>query len=292
MMDNSNSSHKIVLTSGMGGIGKTTLAQAYLTKNQDKFQHIAWLTQNDDRPENTFLNNIAFLKALQLNFEGSKLDSKQRLSLVFAAMRKLEQPNQSNLLVIDNVTSELQKLTEIPTPPHWKVLVTSRHDIKGYEQLRLGSLSETAAYQLFLTHCPRELTQKKHRYRPKHHSCFGLPHALYRTLRQNRPHLQIPLSRLEQKLQNSLELGYETAIQSPHQQGRTIEQVFPYLIEIFQLGKLSEKEEKLLRLWTLLPSFFISIELVLKLWQLEEEKDDVEWFGYIMQLKNWRKRVG
>ncbi len=88
LMTTSNSSHKIVLTSGMGGIGKTTLAQAYLTKNQDQFQHIAWLTQNDDRPENTFLNNIAFLKALQLNFEGSQLNPEQRLSLVFGAMRK------------------------------------------------------------------------------------------------------------------------------------------------------------------------------------------------------------
>ena len=285
LMDNSNNSHKIVLTSGMGGIGKTTLAQAYLTKHQDQFQHIAWLTQNTEQAEDIFLNDTAFLKALQLDFEGSQLNPQQRLSLVFAAMRQLEQPNQSNLLVIDNATPDLQKLREIPTPPHWKVLVTSRNQIKGYEQLQLGYLSEEAAYQLFLSHYRQPLTQKNITIVQNILRALGFHTLSIELYAKTAQHLNIPLSRLERKLQNSLKLGYPTAIQTPHEQGRTIEQVFSYLVEIFELGKLSEKEEKLLRLWTLLPPMFVWIDLVLNLWGLDEETNDVKWYGYQSAVK-------
>ncbi|MEZ4883360.1 MAG: tetratricopeptide repeat protein [Chitinophagales bacterium] len=283
-------SYKIVLISGMGGIGKTTLAQVYVEKNKDKYLHIAWLTQNDNNPESIFLNNMGLLSSLQLNFQDSKLSAKDQLKTVFAAMRQIVKPEKNNLLVIDNATSELQTLREIPMPPHWKVLVTSRHEIKGCEQLRLSYLSETDAYQLFLLHYNKPVTQKDIATVQNILSVLSYHTLSIELYAKTAQHLQIPLFRLEQKLQNSLQLGYETAIQSPHKQGRTIEQVFSYLIEIFQLGELSEKEEKLLRLWTLLPSIFIPVERILSLWQLDVEKDDVEWFGYINAAKKLRQK--
>ena len=38
--------HRIVLLNGMGGIGKTTLAEAYISKNYKNYKHIAWITNN------------------------------------------------------------------------------------------------------------------------------------------------------------------------------------------------------------------------------------------------------
>ncbi|MFK7907215.1 MAG: NB-ARC domain-containing protein, partial [Chitinophagales bacterium] len=280
-----NVSHKIVLTNGMGGIGKTTLAQAFVEKNKDEYLHIAWLTQKDDNPQAIFLNDVDLLHSLQLSFEGSNLSAKDQLKRIFAAMRQIVKPNQRNLLVIDNATSALSELREIPTPPNWHVLVTSRQRIAGYAEIPLGFLSKKAAYELFLYHYTHAITEENVACIHRLLKALGYHTLSIELYAKTAQYLGIPLLRLEQKLQNSLQLGYETAIQSPHRQGKTIEHVFPYLIEIFQLGELSDKEEKLLRLWTLLPPLFIPIKMVLSLWQLNPDKDDVEWYGYVNAAK-------
>ncbi|MEZ4883666.1 MAG: tetratricopeptide repeat protein [Chitinophagales bacterium] len=261
------------------------MAQAFVEKNKDKYLHFVWLTQKDDNPQAIFLNDVDLLNSLQLNFEGSNLSADDQLKLIFSAMRQLVKPEKPNLLVIDNATAALSQIREIPTPPEWQVLVTSRQSIGGYEEIPLGFLSENAAYQLFIQHYTHSVTVENTALIHRLLKALGYHTLSIELYAKTAQHLNIPLQRLEQKLQNSLQLGYETAISSPHRQGKNIEQVFPYLVEIFQLGELSEKEEKLLRLWTLVPPQFVSLDFVLMLWGLHPDKDDVEWYAYMNAAK-------
>jgi len=41
-----NQESRLLLVNGIGGIGKTTIAQAYCEQHRDQFRHIAWLTCN------------------------------------------------------------------------------------------------------------------------------------------------------------------------------------------------------------------------------------------------------
>ncbi|MEY2834377.1 MAG: hypothetical protein RLZZ557_39, partial [Bacteroidota bacterium] len=56
--------HDALLVNGLGGIGKTTLARAYVHAHLDDYQHIAWVTQS---PGNPFLLNFITTIGLQKN---------------------------------------------------------------------------------------------------------------------------------------------------------------------------------------------------------------------------------
>ncbi len=61
-------SKKVLLLNGMGGIGKTTLAQAYLTAYGDAYEHIAWIEQTGTAEE-AFVTNSDLIRSLKLDKE-------------------------------------------------------------------------------------------------------------------------------------------------------------------------------------------------------------------------------
>ena len=55
--------HQTVLMNGLGGIGKTSVAQMYCHLHHENYQHFVWLSQTDTF-ENACLNAIALQKNL------------------------------------------------------------------------------------------------------------------------------------------------------------------------------------------------------------------------------------
>ena len=103
--------------SGLGGVGKTQLAAAYVAAHQDEFDIAAWV-----RAEDGGIADLAELAvALALPVAGRTPPERASDVLVF-----LSNTDRRWLLVFDNAPGP-QALAGLPSSGHGRVLVTSRH---------------------------------------------------------------------------------------------------------------------------------------------------------------------
>jgi len=132
------------LINGMGGIGKTTLAAVYVAEFYDDYDHIVWLTLKDSLEE-AIAANYALIQNLQLK----SIPTGEQLKGCLNVLRSLES-NKPKLLVLDNANESLSAhYNELPKPPGWHLLVTSRERISEFDILDLDFLSEDEAIALF-----------------------------------------------------------------------------------------------------------------------------------------------
>ena len=110
----------LVLVNGIGGIGKTTLAQKYWEQYEKDYQLKAWI----DCPDGLLkgLGNSSLPDSLEI--DQSQLTAEKELlsKVVHALSNKGTGPH---LLVIDNA-NEANDLKQLQRIPGWEVLITSR----------------------------------------------------------------------------------------------------------------------------------------------------------------------
>ena len=140
---------KVVLMNGLGGIGKTVLATAYVRQYGNNYDHLAWINRGEDLVESVALNED-LADTLGLPFEQEEeLEARFRRIL-----RKLHQLPGQNLLVIDNAQEQVTQkeiYAHLPGAPNWKILLTSRLNLGGFDRLPLDTLAPEAARKLFRT---------------------------------------------------------------------------------------------------------------------------------------------
>ena len=143
-------SHRAVISRGTGGIGKTTLARAYVQIHGEQYDHIAWINRGDDLIESIGLND-QLTRSLQLQFtQDDTLEARFRTTL-----QTLGALHGRSLLVIDNVEDQINQtevLECLPSKPDWTVLMTSRRRYQRFDCLDLGKLDRTDARKLFRAH--------------------------------------------------------------------------------------------------------------------------------------------
>lgn len=142
---------RVVLINGLGGVGKTSLAAAYVQQYGDKYGHLAWVNRGDGLIGAVALDEY-LADTLGMPFEqDEKLESRFRRIL-----RKLQQLPGRNLLVADNAQEQIAQkeiYEQLPGPPNWKVLLTSRLSLGGFDEMRLEALAPEGARALFRAYC-------------------------------------------------------------------------------------------------------------------------------------------
>lgn len=166
-------SSKPLLVNGANRVGKTTLAKAFLTENNQQFQHIAWMNVAGGDLKKAFAENQQLIDSLDLSKDIQQLKkgeayNDKAFEIIINRMRilerKEEEGNRYNLLIIDDADTDLQgaeMLTHITLAPHWKVLVTSREDLAGLKKYHLKLLPKEDTKKLFYLHYKYKLSEQQ-----------------------------------------------------------------------------------------------------------------------------------
>lgn len=144
---------QVVLVNGMGGIGKTTMAQVYASEYYESYKHIAWISQISENIIDDFINT----EGLWRNLNIEKKDQKPK-ALFLEIINKLKgiKASEPCLLILDNATSKLQEIWNyLPHQPQWHILATSREIIPEFDLMELDFLNEADAISLFKKHYHR-----------------------------------------------------------------------------------------------------------------------------------------
>ena len=141
-----NTSNKLLLLSGSAGIGKTTLAQAHIATQLEKYKHFIWIDQNDFLIA-TIARDPNLNASLGFPLQQDE-NPEERYMHIIQALKELSGPN---LMVIDNATEQvtINKGIESLISAEWEVLVISRQKLNISPSLEIGSLKPKYAAELF-----------------------------------------------------------------------------------------------------------------------------------------------
>jgi len=153
-----NEFNKLSIITGLGGVGKSFLAKAFVSKFQKDYSHIIWISKTGQNILHDFADDKLLIKALGLKdvFNNPNLSYEERLIDIKQALE--QKTGSKKLLVLDNVDKELedsQALQLLPQQNGWQLLVTSRNQSNRIkQQLKLDVLSAENAAKLFCLHYP------------------------------------------------------------------------------------------------------------------------------------------
>jgi tetratricopeptide (TPR) repeat protein len=249
---------EVVLVTAIGGVGKTTLLQAYVHQYYDHYKHLLWVTQQD----NTDLGS-AFITAKglmdNLHINTTAIEPKDWFDEILRQLKSIEQL--PKLLIIDNANNNLLHYKHLlPTQPNWHLLIASREQIEGYKHYALGFLSADDALVLFYTHYTRQQISTQD-------AETLLKNIEYHTLTiellaKTAQVMHLSANDLHKALPNNA----QTYINVDHQQNshpqinqetNKIDRVLTYLCSIFDVSQLNPDQLHLLQQFACLPPDFI-----------------------------------
>ncbi|MCP4134771.1 MAG: ATP-binding protein, partial [bacterium] len=257
---------QVVLVNGLGGIGKTTLAQVYTTKFLDEYHHIAWIENLSHDITNSFISARGLLISLKIDSRG-----KEPGDLFYEIIMNLKGIKEKPcLLIIDNADPSLADVFDsLPGQPNWHILATSREQIRKFDLMELGFLSAPEAVELFLRYYSRGDIDREEII------------ELVKTVDLHTLTIEI-LAKTAQKqrsgidsLKRAIEEDLKANVYVDHSEEK-IERVTSYLCSIFSLSDLGENEIWVMKQFVCLPAEFHRYEDLVELIQPgESQKDDV-----------------
>ncbi len=247
---------QLVLVNGMGGVGKTTLAAAYVfeAEQSEKYKKIIWVTENENNKDimYDFVQDVSLLNELGIKVNTTKQAFIEILDTLRNTAKK------PNLLVIDNATKSIEKYLDfLPQQPNWDLLVTSREKIMGLEEMKLGFLEFEDAILLFKKYCT---TISDDNLISEIVEAFGKHTLTIEILAKMAQKQHYDANKLKNALKNNLKAN----IKINHRKDITVEKIMEYISSIFDLTNLAEDELWLMKQFVCLPPDFHSYDLLVE----------------------------
>jgi len=266
----------LLLVNGIGGIGKTTAALAYINspKYTENYKHLAWITILSENLKKDFTEQLSN------TFTGYEFNEPQRLDFHFEQLiNYLSRKFKDTLLIIDNANDkeQLGSLYQDFLNLGWTILITSRTRHDSFEVLELGTLKPEFAYLLFTKHYKKqadENTIRKILKTIEYHSLLTV--LLAKTAQKNHAlTLQQLLTLLENNKLSDKQLGMNIDLQlTPDKKNyASIRQMHQYILAIFETQNLNEAEQTVLRHFSVLPATIeIEFTLLAKLFETPQSE--------------------
>ena len=254
---------KQVVVNGLGGIGKTSLVQAYISKYMGDYRNVAWITQTTNDVVSEIANAEGLAQKLRVNKEGK--DVQQIFYEIITALKEIA--DGPNLLIIDNVDDSLGNLRDyLPSQPHWHVLTTSRLKIDGFHPMELDFLSHDEAITLFKKHCSTITSENEISDLVKTVDYHTLTiEILAKTANRHRT----DIASLKKAIKDDLLAN----VYIPHKGAGKIDKVRSYLCSIFNLSGLNDNETWLMKQFLCLPAEYHTYSRLLELIDLDENRN-------------------
>jgi tetratricopeptide (TPR) repeat protein len=285
----------LTLVNGMGGIGKSTLASFYANfpKYRATYQHCYWVSVSDLTGEVKQALINAFAEALALY----KMPEKAQLVKIQTHLSSLQG---QTLLILDNANDK-KKVTEaldFLRKCKIKVLFTSRANMSNIPAQALEKLLPEDAFTLFTHYFPaaKEMPETPQLLQNIDYHTL-LTEFMAKSLAHN-PVLSLQdLVEITQQQNFTDELLAYTQFTSyhTHTHDNPDAEIQPaaYLLQIFPIQNLNEKEQQILRYFSILPGEWIEMEMLLQLFAADQEKATRLQLGKVLQSlheKGWLQK--
>ncbi len=240
------------LINGMGGIGKTTLAGAYIDRYYDDYDHIGWLTM-----EGSLEEAVMAEYTLHANLNVGDVEPGNQVEACLNVLRNLK-GEKKNLLVMDNASEEIGKYYDrLPKAPNWHVLVTSRERVAPFHIMDIDFLGEDDAMALFARHNGAFIPDEVRRI-VNHVELHTLTiEVLAKSAKQNRWDFD--------KVLKAIGTDARAHVTTFHSKHGKIERIQSYLTDIFRTSNLGDRRIWLLKQFVCLPNAWVEYGLLSRL---------------------------
>ena len=141
--------NKHIAIKGLGGMGKSTLANFFTHKFEKNYEHIIWISANDNLMK-AFLDNEYLVESLGLNRD-LKEDAVKRFTRI---LRILNDVSGNGLMVIDDFKSDADTLRKLKNLKSWQIIITTQAQLPDIVSFIIPKLSFEHAKQLYLKYVP------------------------------------------------------------------------------------------------------------------------------------------
>lgn len=253
----SQQSH-ITVINGIGGIGKTTLALAYINNAAftNQYQHIAWVDSTDNIRDSMLQELENSTTDFSYNLDKTP---EENFKLLLKSLRSMEG---DNLLVIDNANNskDLTKVKKQLKQLGWNILITSREQPAGYDFISVDELAPGDALALFYRYYKRreKVDEKIVRELLKkidYHTL--LIELLAKSATKNN---QLTVERLFQIISTQhlnardLQAGVHIEHKLDARSQLKEHQIYAYINSMFSFSRLDKISKRYLRFFSILPS--------------------------------------
>ncbi len=264
-------SNKIVLLNGIGGVGKTALASAYLQQFRNDYTNVVWVEQTTTIIQ-AFTGKYELVKNLDIPEKFHLKESSELFAEIMRKLRNYKSDDLPNLLIIDNVEDALKdnniyKL--LPQSPDWHVLITSQHKNASFENFELGFLNEVDSMELFYEYYKRKRNDEVLKTILENVGYHTLTIEILAKTAQRR---RLKISELKKSIQKDIKTG---TIQIAHDKEHQINTITGYLEKIFGLSKIGKEDKKLLMKMAALPPEFIGYDILEQLLKTNDDFPDI-----------------
>ncbi|MGB1207218.1 MAG: NB-ARC domain-containing protein [Chitinophagales bacterium] len=138
---------------GIAGSGKTNLCQAFFEHYEEEYEHRVWIdVVGGNLYYNFFRNDSQLLEALKLTNFSQNQTAAEKKKLLIGAFKVL---TGKKLIVIDGLNVNITRidrnfLLHLQQKANCKLLVNTRHEVKGLKSVKMPKLSFEAAQKIYV----------------------------------------------------------------------------------------------------------------------------------------------